>query len=59
MIVLKAEGFVQYENLVRFVNENNIKREDILSITTSERHHFTIFFYADSGIKEIKHGFFS
>jgi hypothetical protein len=58
MIVLKSDYFSTHERLTRFINENNIKREDILVIT-HEQGVFHIFFYADDAIKEITHGLFS
>jgi hypothetical protein len=58
MIVLKSDYFSTHERLTRFINENNIKREDILVIT-QEQGVFYIFFYADDAMKEITHGLFS
>lgn len=58
MIILKSDYFSSHERLTLFINENKIKREDILSITASPGC-FTIFFYADDSIKEITHGLFS
>lgn len=58
MIVLKSDYFSSHERLTLFINENNIKREDILAITQAPSF-FTIFFYADDAVKEITHGIFS
>ncbi len=58
MIILKSESFITYQRLTRFVNENNIKRGDILTITDGNQG-VVIYFYADSEIKEITHGMFS
>jgi hypothetical protein len=58
MNVLKSDYFSSHERLTRFINENNIKREDILSITSSQGV-YTIFFYGDPATKEITHGMFS
>lgn len=58
MIVLKSDYFSAHERLTRFINENHIKREDILVITQSQGM-FTMFFYADDAIEEITHGLFS
>ncbi|TDO24276.1 hypothetical protein [Pedobacter duraquae] len=58
MIVLKSEYFMSHERLTQFINENKIKREDILSILIAAGT-LTIFFYADDSVKEITHGFFS
>lgn len=58
MIILKSDYFSTHERLVRFINENNIKREDILVITQIPAS-FTILFYADDSIKEVTHGIFS
>jgi hypothetical protein len=43
MIVLKSDYFSSHERLTRFINENHIKREDILVITQAPGM-FTIFF---------------
>jgi len=58
MIVLKSDYFSSHERLTLFINENHIKREDILVIT-QDQGMLTIFFYADDVIKEITHGLFS
>ncbi|MDB5061968.1 MAG: hypothetical protein JWP67_1811 [Mucilaginibacter sp.] len=58
MIVLKSDYFSSHERLTRFINENNIKKEDILTITQAAAT-FTIFFYADDAREEITHGLFS
>ncbi|MDB5286983.1 MAG: hypothetical protein JWR05_1932 [Mucilaginibacter sp.] len=58
MIVLKSDYFSTHERLTRFINENHIKREDILIITQGQGS-FTIFFYADDAVEEITHGLFS
>jgi hypothetical protein len=58
MIVLKSDYFTSHERLTRFINENKIKREDILVITQAPSM-YTIFFYGDDAVKEITHGLFS
>jgi hypothetical protein len=58
MIVLKSDYFSTHERLTRFINENHIKREDILVITQAQGS-FTIFFYADDAVEEVTHGLFS
>jgi hypothetical protein len=58
MIIVKTDYFTTPARLALFINENNIKREDILSITDGARG-FTIFFYADSETEEVTHGLFS
>ncbi|MCO5936156.1 hypothetical protein NAF17_11470 [Mucilaginibacter sp. RB4R14] len=58
MIILKSDYFSAHERLIRFINENHIKREDILVITQAPGS-FTIFFYADDAVQEITHGMFS
>jgi hypothetical protein len=58
MTVLKSDYFSSHERLTRFINENHIKREDILAITQAPSF-FTIFFYADDAVEEITHGLFS
>lgn len=44
MKVLKAERFTTHQNLLKFVAENKIQREDILTITDYSS--FTLFYYA-------------
>jgi hypothetical protein len=58
MIILKSDYFSTHERLARFINENHIKREDILVITQIPGS-FTILFYADDAVEEITHGLFS
>ena len=48
---------MSHERLTLFINENKIKREDILSILLAAGS-LTIFFYADDSVKEITHGIF-
>ena len=57
MIILKSEYFMTHERLTQFINENNIKRQDILVITQIPGS-FTILFYGDDSVKEITHGIF-
>jgi hypothetical protein len=59
MIVLKSDYFSSHERLTRFINENHIKREDILVITQDHLGMFTMFFYGDDSVEEITHGIFS
>ncbi len=58
MIVLKSEVFVAHSRLTRYINENHIRREDIVAITDGP-HGSTIYFYADDSVEEITHGMFS
>lgn len=64
MIILKVQEFADFANVAKFVNLNNIKRENILSITSvgspsagSVIAHF-IYYYADSDAQEMTHGVF-
>ncbi len=63
MIILKSSVFSSPDKLTQFVNENNIKKEDILSITNTfadvARDQYTLFFYSDSATEMITHGWFS
>ena len=59
MIVLKSDYFSSHERLTHFINENHIKREDILVITQDHLGMFTMFFYGDDSVEEITHGIFS
>ena len=52
MIILKSQVFDRAQKLALFVNGNQIKKEDILSITNVGAAHYTIFFYADEAIQE-------
>ena len=66
MIVLKFKEFSGIINpakdLVSFVNDNNISKENILSITQAlnslSHTNYAIFYYADSETKEVTKGFF-
>jgi len=57
MIILKSDYFTTHERLTLFINENKIRREDILSIV-HQNGSILLFFYADDAIKEITHGLF-
>jgi hypothetical protein len=61
MTILKSATFDTVTALAKYVNENNIKREDILSIDRidSSMREFTILYYGDAEIEEKKRGFFS
>lgn len=59
MIILKTDYFASRDRLARFINENHIKREDILTITSDHGGTYTIFFYGDDAVEEITHGLFS
>jgi hypothetical protein len=60
MIILKTKSFRKVEDIAKFVNVNNIKREDILIITTmsSPDCQYSILFYADEATEEITRGIF-
>ena len=60
MIILKSVSFLKHEDLATFVNINNIKREDILTVTTMSppSNRYAMFFYADSEIQEKDRGVF-
>lgn len=58
MIVLKTQLFNSSTDLVKFVNINKIKKEDILFINERSINSFTLFFYGDSETEEINRGFF-
>jgi hypothetical protein len=61
MIILKTITFRTPDDIVMFVNVNRIKKEDILTITVfvaiGAHGDYTLFFYGDSGVKEITRGF--
>lgn len=63
MIILKSSVFSSADKLTQFINENNIKKEDILSITNIftnvSSDQYTLFFYSDSATEMITHGWFS
>ena len=58
MIILKTQVFTTgASDLAKFVNVNNIKKEDILSITEEANYNYTLFYYADAEHEEIMRGF--
>lgn len=62
MRILKCETFTSEQTLVKFVNNNNITREDIFIITRGSTSvmsvDFALFYYADSETKEKMPGWF-
>ena len=46
MKTLHAEFFIGCKELVKFVNENGIKREDILTVTGGDSDWLTLLYYA-------------
>ena len=66
MIIVKNQVFESFtpgaNDLAKFININNIKREDIINIvglqTNSGLGGYAIFYYGDSETKEITRGFF-
>ena len=62
MMILKCEIFMEEVDLANFVNNNNIARENIFTITRTsnvlENVKLVIFYYADSESKEKRPGFF-
>lgn len=58
MITVKTDSFSTAARLALYINENNIKREDILTIVQGASG-FTIFFFGDPEKEEITHGLFS
>lgn len=61
MIVLKAQTFDLLSHLTKFVNENGIRRENILEITHGKTLNgspiYTVFFYGDAATEERVPGF--
>jgi hypothetical protein len=45
MKVLKAKDFAIYKQLLEFVSNNNIQREEILTITQAITMGYTLFYY--------------
>jgi hypothetical protein len=60
MVILKSQEFEDSKDVAKFINLNNIRRENILSIvsTSHATNHLAIFFYGDVETKEITRGFF-
>ncbi len=56
MLILKCETFSSEESLVDFVNQNDISRENILTITrtasTMDIVHLVLFYYAEGVIEK-------
>lgn len=44
---LKFELLHEPENVVAFINDNNIKRSDILALIPEGEYYFTLFYYSD------------
>lgn len=66
MIIVKNQVFSSFtlgaNDISKFINVNNIKREDIISIVglpdSADLGGYAIFYYGDSETKEITKGFF-
>ena len=65
MIIVKTQVFDSFSlganDIAKFINVNNIKREDILSLVglpDGPLGGYAIFYYGDSETKEITPGFF-
>jgi hypothetical protein len=58
MKILKSKSFRDPENLVQFVNEEKIAKEDILNITTKDAGH-SIFYYGEPNEEEKSRNWFS
>lgn len=54
MIILKSREVGSHDDLTKFINENNIAQESVMNIVFSgtSSNFYTLFFYADSAIKE-------
>ena len=60
MKILKARRFEGHDKLITFVMDNNIAREDILSIKSAGDYSilsFTMFYYADPEVIEKERNF--
>ena len=58
MKVLKLKSFRDPENLVQFVNEEKIAKEDILNVTSGDPGHF-IFYYGEPDSEKKSSNWFS
>lgn len=57
MRTLKSESFLLHETLTKFINDNNINKDDILNIATPYDNllgTFVMFYYSDSEIDQKK-----
>jgi len=52
MKILKGRTFISYTQLLQFVDDNKIFREDIIAITQGGPTDYSIFFYGDLDFKE-------
>jgi hypothetical protein len=55
MKILKSESSISQDLLTKFINDNNITREDIIAITCNGEpgmREYTVFFYGDPNIKQ-------
>lgn len=62
MLILKSINFSDDTDLVNFINDNNISKENILTIIrgktrVTDKSEFTLFFYGESETKEKTKGF--
>jgi len=60
MKILKSETFIAHHALTKFINQQNIQREDILFIATVpgvSSSEYAIFFYHDANVELPKKGF--
>ncbi|PJJ79964.1 hypothetical protein [Mucilaginibacter auburnensis] len=60
MKVLKSEKFTAHNSLTKFINQQKIEREDILSINTpnfASSSEYVVFFYHDENVELPKKGF--
>ncbi|MGY3211173.1 hypothetical protein [Mucilaginibacter sp. HD30] len=60
MKIVKSETFAAHYALTKFINQQNIQREDILTIVTEpgvSSSNYVIFFYGDPNVELPKKGF--
>jgi len=58
MEILKSKTYRSEDDLVKFININKIKREDVFTVVSNgSTGLYTVFFYADSEVEEVSRGF--
>ena len=52
MKILKGRAFLGYLELIQFIDDNKIIKEDIFAITQGDMTNYSLFYYANPDFKE-------